>query len=101
MGELRRRFEPLPPNTTSVCFRLLFPEEDVSRKYDIQETRMTRLLADCFGIDIKTFEKWSLEEATGCLGQELRIVLERTCSVSALLPASLPEKLMHAPAVRK
>lgn len=84
-----------------MCFRLLFPEEDVSRKYDIQETRMMRLLADCFGIDIKTFETWSLEEATGCLGQELRIVLERTCSVSALLPALLPEKLMYAPAVRK
>ncbi|KAF8909426.1 hypothetical protein CPB84DRAFT_1766114 [Gymnopilus junonius] len=58
---------------------MLFPEEDVDRKYDIQEVRMTQLLAQCFGIGGKAFEKWSLEEASGCLGQELRVVLERFC----------------------
>jgi DNA ligase-4 len=82
VNELRKRFSPLPPNTTSTCFQLLFPEEDVHRKYDIQETRMAQLLADCFGIENETFESWSLEEATGCLGQELKVVLERSCSVS-------------------
>lgn len=84
MDELRRRFAPLPPNTTSICFLLLFPEEDVHRKYDIQETRMAQLLADCFGIDSKTFETWSLEQATGCLGQELKVVLQRSSSVNTL-----------------
>ena len=80
--ELRTRFAPLPPDTTATCFRLLFPEEDVQRKYGIQETRMARLLADCFGIDYMAFDSWSLEEATGCLGQEVKVVLERSCSVS-------------------
>ncbi|KAF8957438.1 hypothetical protein BDZ97DRAFT_1669960 [Flammula alnicola] len=79
VNALRTKFAPLPPHTTSICFRLLFPEEDIRRKYDIQETRMTQLLADCFGVDLKVFEKWSLEEASGCLGQELKIVLERIC----------------------
>jgi hypothetical protein len=49
---------------------------------------MTRLLANCFGLDVQTFEKWSLEEATGCLGQELKLVLERTCSVSIIVDIS-------------
>jgi DNA ligase-4 len=80
--ELHKRFSPLPPNTTSICFQFLFPEEDVHRKYNIQEARMVQLLADCFGIDNKTFENWSQEEATGCLGQELKVVLQRSCSVS-------------------
>jgi len=80
--ELHKRFSPLPPNTTCTCFQLLFPEEDVHRKYNIQETRMAQLLADCFGIDNKAFENWSQEEATGCLGQELKVVLQRSCSVS-------------------
>lgn len=85
--ELRARFSPLPPDTTAAYFRLLFPEEDVQRKYGIQETRMARLLADCFGIDHKAFDSWSLEEATGCLGQEMKVVLERSCSVIKNLPA--------------
>ncbi|KAF8159724.1 hypothetical protein B0H34DRAFT_704613 [Crassisporium funariophilum] len=80
VAELHRRFSPLPPNTTSICFRLLFPEDDIRRKYDIQEARMTQLLADSFGVDAKIFQKWGLEEASGCLGQELKVVLERTCS---------------------
>ncbi|KDR65743.1 hypothetical protein GALMADRAFT_148452 [Galerina marginata CBS 339.88] len=79
VNELRRRFSPLPPNTTAICFRMLFPEEDIRRKYDIQETRMTQLLEQCFGIDRKAFEKWSLEDASGCLGQELKVVLDRSC----------------------
>lgn len=51
---------------------------------------MTRLLAKCFGMDVQTFEKWSLEEASGCLGQELKIVLERTCSVGVAPCVVLP-----------
>jgi hypothetical protein len=61
---------------------MLFPDEDIRRRYDIQETKMSQLLADCFGVEAKFFQKWSLEESSGCLGQELRIVLERSCSVN-------------------
>ncbi|KAF8817586.1 hypothetical protein BYT27DRAFT_7227272 [Phlegmacium glaucopus] len=78
--ELRKRFSPLPSNTTAICFRMLFPEEDIRRRFDIQETKMTQLLADCFGVEAKVFQKWSLEESSGCLGQELKVVLERSCS---------------------
>lgn len=80
--ELHRRFSPLPSNATVICFRMLFPEEDIRRRYGIQETKMTKLLADCFGIETKIFQKWSLEESSGCLGQELKVVLERSCSVN-------------------
>ncbi|KAF9473357.1 hypothetical protein BDN70DRAFT_885925 [Pholiota conissans] len=76
---VRSKFSPLPAGTTAICFRLLFPEEDVRRKYDIQEPRMTKLLADCFGIDSSQFEKWGLEMASGCLGSELKVVLEKSC----------------------
>jgi len=47
---------------------------------------MVQTLADCFGVDVKVFDRWSLEEASGCLGQELKIVLERTCPVNLILP---------------
>jgi len=61
---------------------MLFPEEDIRRRYDIQETKMAQLLADCFGVEAKVFRKWSLEEASGCLGRELEVVMERSCSVN-------------------
>ncbi|KAF8202116.1 hypothetical protein BJ912DRAFT_943800 [Pholiota molesta] len=76
---LRKEFAPLPAGTTAICFRLLFPEEDVRRKYDIQEPRMTKLLATCFGVDSAQFEKWGLEEESGCLGAELKLVLQKSC----------------------
>lgn len=80
--ELHRRFSPFPSNTTAICFRMLFPEEDIRRRYDIQEVKMTQLLADCFGVEAEVFQKWSLEESSGCLGQELKVVMEQSCSVN-------------------
>ncbi|CAA7267386.1 unnamed protein product [Cyclocybe aegerita] len=76
---LRRQFSPLPPNITGICFRLLFPEDDIRRKYEIQEARMTKLLLNCYGLNARKFDENSLNEASGCLGQELRVVLEGTC----------------------
>ncbi|KAJ3500871.1 hypothetical protein NLJ89_g9598 [Agrocybe chaxingu] len=76
---LRRQYSPLPPNITGICFRLLFPEDDIRRKYEIQEARMTKLLLNCYGLDARKFDENSLNEASACLGQELRVVLERTC----------------------
>lgn len=91
--ELHRRFSPLPPSTTAICFRMLFPEEDIRRRYGIQETKLTQLLADCFGVEAKVFQKWSLEASSGCLGQELKVVLERSCSVNFSLN---PLPFVHA-----
>lgn len=44
--ELHSRFSPLPPDTTAVFFRLFFPEEDVQRKYGIQEKKLSDYLRD-------------------------------------------------------
>ncbi|KAI0761918.1 hypothetical protein BC629DRAFT_1682669 [Irpex lacteus] len=48
IAELHSRFSPLPPDTTAVFFRLFFPEEDVQRKYGIQEKKLSDYLRDIF-----------------------------------------------------
>ncbi|KAF9556668.1 DNA ligase/mRNA capping enzyme [Agrocybe pediades] len=90
---LHDKFSPIPPGTTAICFRLLFPEEDVHRKYEIQEASMASLLQDCFGIEKKKFDRRALEQSSGCLGQELRNVLEKTCpnSEGFISPISIAE----------
>ncbi|KAL0953402.1 hypothetical protein HGRIS_004641 [Hohenbuehelia grisea] len=80
--ELRRRFGVPPPGTTAAVFRLLFPEDDVHRKYGMQEHRLLRSLADCLGLDVSSLAKWATPagDATtspsGCLGIEVRKLLE-------------------------
>ena len=62
--------------------RLLFPEEDVRRKYDMQETRLAGYLADCFGIRKDILVNWRGEDREGCLGVEVRKAIEeRTVSL--------------------
>ena len=82
VARLHSQFAPLPEGTTAICLRLLFPEDDIARKYDIQEPRMTTLLAKVFGLDMSKFEGWQHEEASGCLGDELALVLDESCVVS-------------------
>jgi len=41
IAKLHNRYAPLQPNTTLTFFRLLFPEEDVGRKYGLQEVNNT------------------------------------------------------------
>lgn len=80
-NKLNSDFSPLPKGTTAACFRLLFPEEDIRRKYDMQETRLAECLAHIFGVDSEKFRAWNAEAASGCLGQEVKIVLQRSCHV--------------------
>lgn len=80
--DLRRNYAPLPAGTTAIIFRVLFPHEDARRKYDIQEKRMTKLLADCFSVKEDAFLVWDSEEGLGCLGLELKEVMDKTHSVS-------------------
>lgn len=82
VARLHSQFAPLPEGTTAICLRLLFPEDDIARKYDIQEPRMTTLLAKSFGLDMSKFEGWQHEETSGCLGDELALVLDKSCIVS-------------------
>ncbi|KAG6888469.1 hypothetical protein C0995_008042 [Termitomyces sp. Mi166 len=77
-NKLRKDFLPLPPGTAAVVFKFLFPDEDHHRKFDMQETRLARNIADSFGIDKAFLENWLCENASGCLGEELRLALERT-----------------------
>ncbi|EFI27392.1 hypothetical protein CC1G_14863 [Coprinopsis cinerea okayama7 len=73
---LNKQFGPLPQGTTAICFRLIFPHEDFKRKYDMQELRLQGLLAQCFGFNPSRFSEWKSPDASGCLGHELRSILE-------------------------
>ncbi|KAJ7245174.1 hypothetical protein B0H12DRAFT_1211485 [Mycena haematopus] len=90
---LRSKFAPLPPNTTAIVFRLLFPEEDTRRKYDMQETRLASALADCFGTSAIPLRQWAADGSSGCLGEELLKVLNKTSSyaIDYISPLSIGE----------
>lgn len=47
----------------------------------MQETRLAECLTHVFGVDSENFRAWNAEEASGCLGQEVKIVLQRSCHV--------------------
>ncbi|PVF99886.1 hypothetical protein CPB86DRAFT_730576 [Serendipita vermifera] len=82
-----RNSGPLRDGTDVIIFHLLFPEEDVSRKYGMQETRLSKVLAKVLvsqGMperQIAGISKWDAPyEDTGagrhgCLGEEVRQVL--------------------------
>lgn len=76
LENLRKHYSPLPLGTTATCFRLLFPEEDAKRKYDIQETRLARYLSEALGIPLEKLENWDSRDATGCFGAELERLLQ-------------------------
>jgi DNA ligase 4 len=85
--KLRQTYDPLPEGTGAVLFRLLFPEEDVQRKYDLQETRLAKALADvlCMQGDRgqQCLRDWNIgDNSTGCLGREVEDVVETFSSVS-------------------
>ncbi|KAJ7918946.1 DNA ligase N terminus-domain-containing protein [Mycena leptocephala] len=84
---------PLPANTTAIVFRLIFPEEDTRRKYDMQETRLASALSDCFGISATPLRQWSADGSSGCLGQEVLKVLNKSssCAEDYISPLSIAE----------
>ena len=69
-------------------FRLFFPEEDESRKYGLQEARLASALMDVFALDNDCngsgaiLNGWDGDNAVGCLGTQLRRVLEKGSPVS-------------------
>ncbi|OSD05314.1 hypothetical protein PYCCODRAFT_1385066 [Trametes coccinea BRFM310] len=78
---LRERYTPLPPGTTATIFRLLFPEEDVHRKYGMQEARLAEYIAKIIGVSSAShgrgerLRKWKGEDSLGCLGYEVETVM--------------------------
>ncbi|KAJ7043390.1 hypothetical protein C8F04DRAFT_718106 [Mycena alexandri] len=93
INRLRSQFAPLPENTTAIVFRLLFPEEDTRRKYEMQETRLAAALADCFGISATPLRQWGTDGSSGCLGDEVLDILNKSSSYSAdyISPLSIAE----------
>ncbi|KAH8093745.1 hypothetical protein BXZ70DRAFT_949037 [Cristinia sonorae] len=82
VNELRRVYPSLAPGTTATIFRLLFPEEDVVRKYGMQETTLARYLADILRVSTSSdgrgqnLVNWNAATATGCLGSEVETVMQ-------------------------
>ncbi|KDQ19564.1 hypothetical protein BOTBODRAFT_28144 [Botryobasidium botryosum FD-172 SS1] len=83
--------QPLPPKTGVILFRLLFPEEDVRRKYDIQEARLAKLLPEVLGVTAdglgargSRLVNWAgggslmARSVSGCLGHEVEHIMEST-----------------------
>ncbi|KAJ7634197.1 hypothetical protein DFH06DRAFT_1221373 [Mycena polygramma] len=77
---LRTDFAPLPENTTAIVFRLLFPDEDSRRKYDMQETRLASALANCLGVSATILCQWAGDGSSGCLGEEVLKILNKSSS---------------------
>ncbi|CAK5267619.1 unnamed protein product [Mycena citricolor] len=80
IDRLRSQFSPLPEGTTAAVFRLLFPEQDVAFRYDMQEKRLASALAACYGFPEDNLTAWMSETSMGCLGDDLRESLARTDS---------------------
>ncbi|KIO24857.1 hypothetical protein M407DRAFT_25816 [Tulasnella calospora MUT 4182] len=74
--------EPLFQGCTKIIFRLLFPEHDTRRTYDMQETRLIEALSDVLEIPhakerLKSWLSLSFtpgRPVSGCLGDEVRRV---------------------------
>ena len=84
---LRDCYSPLPANTTATVFRLLFPDQDVCRKYGLQETRLAQYLVKILGVSSSTYGRgerlrnWKGEDALGCLGYEVETVMTTSSAV--------------------
>ncbi|KAL4248499.1 ATP-dependent DNA ligase family protein [Abortiporus biennis] len=82
VAELHRRYSPWPNGTTSTFFRLIFPEEDVARKYGLQETLLARYLAEILNVSTekegrgRALKEWNDESSLGCLGVEVEKILK-------------------------
>lgn len=91
LDELKRLYTPLPSGTTATVFKLLFPEEDHHRKYNMQETRLAEHLAECFGLNSRQLQQWCEGNSSGCLGEELKLVLRTFSTVRVFLIHPLPD----------
>ncbi|SJL03675.1 uncharacterized protein ARMOST_07032 [Armillaria ostoyae] len=85
----RKRYPNPAKGTTAIIFRLLFPEEDVRRKYDMQEKRLAQALGDALATSDPRLFKWDQDGASGCLGAEVRHVMEKTSTIDPERPSRL------------
>ncbi|KAK0467324.1 uncharacterized protein EV420DRAFT_1636338 [Desarmillaria tabescens] len=85
----RKRYPNPAKGTTAIIFRLLFPEEDVRRKYDMQEKRLAQALGDALATSDPRLLKWDQDGASGCLGAEVRHVMNQTSTIDPEQPSRL------------
>ncbi|KAK0188852.1 hypothetical protein F5146DRAFT_1140422 [Armillaria mellea] len=85
----RKRYPNPAKGTTAIIFRLLFPEEDVRRKYDMQEKRLAQALGDALATSDPRLFNWDQDGASGCLGAEVRHVMEKTSTIDPEQPSRL------------
>ncbi|TFK51622.1 DNA ligase/mRNA capping enzyme [Heliocybe sulcata] len=69
-----------PANATAVVFRSLFPEEDVCRKYELQESRLAQYLIKIFASAPRAardrLANWDAQSTKGCLGTVIEDVMQ-------------------------
>lgn len=73
----------IPINTCKIFLRLFFPEEDIRRRYNIQETTLAKSFVKIFSLSVdedagKRLINWSNGECRtnlGCLGIEIERAL--------------------------
>ncbi|GJE91101.1 DNA ligase 4-like protein [Phanerochaete sordida] len=86
---LQEKHASLPDGTAATLLLFLFPEEDVSRKYGMQETRLAGYVADILGVSTDrdsrgaSLRRWDEAGTAGCLGQEVRLLMECASSNEA------------------
>ena len=78
-----RSEHPNPPKgTTAIIFKLLFPECDTQRKYNMQEKKLGQVIADALGLHDHEFENWHLGGYSGTLGLEVWKAMRKSATVS-------------------
>ena len=87
---IRTTFERQAVEDSSIAiFQLLFPDMDVNRRYDMQEARLAKHLAQVFGLSGNSggrgshLSRWNADGSSGCLGAEVSKVLAAATGVSA------------------
>ncbi|KAH9935976.1 uncharacterized protein BXZ73DRAFT_89463 [Epithele typhae] len=92
---LRKNHSPLPPHTTAIIFRFLFPEDNVQRKYGLQEAGLAQYLAKILGVSCQghgrgqRLKNWKAEDAIGCLGDEVSKISSDTAHSQASSSAAV------------
>lgn len=78
LSSLKHLDQSLPVGTWGAFFRLLFPDQDIRRRYGMRDDIMLSALKKCLGLRSEDFERW--DKRFSCLGAAVHAALERTAS---------------------
>ncbi|KAF8638937.1 hypothetical protein AX16_010412 [Volvariella volvacea WC 439] len=76
LAKLQNRFAPLPPHIPGTVLRLLFPEEDSHRVYELQEQRLAQYLFRVLSLEASSLTSWKSSSSSGCLGLEVEKAIQ-------------------------